>query len=263
MQDESLSYFMFKRDTLKMGWKLGLAATPVVMLMILGVEGIYPDKYGKHEIFKIIRSRNVESLSVFLKEKGKASPNVKAENGFTPSLAAILEGKVEALELLMGAGHEISWTPGITDKRYKGFLPPHLAAASNSPEMMRKILNLNSHAIDLPLEETKETPLLVAARNCNNEMVDFLLGNGANPDVQNAQGETPLMASVKRGCDTSTAMLLERDASTELKDSDGKVALQHMSERDTMYYFLKRKTPEIIEGQEKSSEVNRGIASEK
>ena len=243
MQDESLSYFIFRRDAFKSGWKLGLLSAPAIALAVLGPQAFFPSRYGKSEIFDAIRNKDKQSLSRILSDSLSSQKEFKAKGGFTPILASILEGNGQALELLLGSGFQIDWNPSISDKQYQGFLPPHLAAVSNNPEVMQKVLSLKSSALDLPLEKTKDTPLMVAVNSCANEMVDFLLKKGADPNAQNARGETPLILSVKRGCDASTALLLEYRASAAIKDKEGKVALDHMRKNDTMYYYVKRKTP--------------------
>lgn len=92
-------------------------------------------------------------------------------------------------------------------------------------------------------DPVKETALTAAVKRCDNEKTHSLLKGGADPDQANEAGETPLIVSVKKGCDASTALLLEFRASTEAKDDQGKTALEHMKSYESMYYYVKSKTP--------------------
>ena len=255
MQDESLSYFIFKRDALKMGWKLGVACVPAVVAFAVGVGNLVPSPYGEQDIFRLIKGKNTDQLAMYLESNREDALQMRGKNGYSPALAAVQEGSVEALELLLENGFKLSWESQIVDKRYFGYLPPHLAAISNNPAMMDKVLSLNEQSMDLPLEESMDTPLILAAKNCHNEMVDFLLEKGANANAQNEKGESALIASIKKGCDASTALLLGNGANVELRDKKGKFALDYMGKRDGLYYLVKRKMPRRFQG-------NRGLASE-
>jgi ankyrin repeat protein len=58
----------------------------------------------------------------------------------------------------------------------------------------RLLRRSSAHLCDLGTAPSS-TPLLIAVENNNTEMVQVLLGSGADPNLGNCQGETPLMSA--------------------------------------------------------------------
>ena len=56
----------------------------------------------------------------------------------------------------------------------------------------------------------------------NTDMVEFLLAQGAHPDVQNKQGRTPVMLAAELGHDKVVALLAKKHANMNLTDVEGK-----------------------------------------
>merc|ERR1719383_215399 len=77
-----------------------------------------------------------------------------------------------------------------------------------------------------------ETALYLAARYSNKGMAKLLIEKGADINVQNSYGETPLMgASLMTFGDYEgvTKLLLEKNADPKIKDNLGKTALDKAS----------------------------------
>lgn len=55
-------------------------------------------------------------------------------------------------------------------------------------------------------------------------IIDILLDHGANPDVQDTRGQTPLMLCGQKGLTESVEMLLQHGADPAIKDADGRTA---------------------------------------
>jgi ankyrin repeat protein len=262
MKDESLSYFIFKRDLWNMGIKMGVFVFPVIMAKILGVSTINISPYGDHAVFNMIRENNVKELQLALKEKDYST--LVGKKGFKPIHAAIREGHIKVLELLLKHGHDIALTNKIIDKKYQGFKPSHLAVLSKNVEMFKKVKELKEFEIDERTDKTLKTPLIVSAENCSEEVGDYLIGLGADVNAQDHKGKTPLMHSIEHGCDSLTSLLIASGPDLLLEDRKGKVAYEYMSSRDSMKYLLKKHMPqEYFEKlQEESKQADRAIASE-
>lgn len=83
-----------------------------------------------------------------------------------------------------------------------------LNASMNAHTEVVKLLLTDSN-IDVNFRnKDKETPLLLASKNRHTEVVKILLDAGANHNVVDKNGETPLCKALKRKC-TSTTNLLE------------------------------------------------------
>jgi ankyrin repeat protein len=66
------------------------------------------------------------------------------------------------------------------------------------------------------------------------EVIRILLDRGANPNVQNIQGDTPLICATKYagGKPATVKMLVAAGSDLALKDDDGKTALDYAKEKD-------------------------------
>jgi len=265
MKDESLSYFIFKRDLWNMGIKMGVFVFPVILAKLLGVSTISISPYGDHAVFNMIRENNVKELQLALKEKDYST--LVGKKGFKPIHAAIKEGHLKILELLLEKGHDIAMTDKIIDKRYQGFKPAHLAVLSNNVEMFKKIKDIKNFNLNEPTNTTKKTPLIVSAEHCSEAIGDYLLSAGADVNAQDSLGKTPLMYSIERSCDSLTSLIIANSPELLLKDSKGKVAYEYMSKRDSMHYLLKKHMPKAYFEEQaqklKDERRARSIASEK
>ena len=85
-------------------------------------------------------------------------------------------------------------------------------------------LLLDHGALVDTVNEKGETILWAMVDREHNERIDILLRRGANPNKQNASGDTPLMAA---HTDAMTAALLAHGANPNLQNNDGDTALMH------------------------------------
>jgi ankyrin repeat protein len=69
------------------------------------------------------------------------------------------------------------------------------------------------------------TPLLEAARRGHEEVVSVLIDAGADVDVPDSYGVTPLMFSLISGAAKSARQLIEKGATVNARDIDGRTAL--------------------------------------
>ncbi|USE35337.1 ankyrin repeat domain-containing protein [Endozoicomonas sp. SCSIO W0465] len=121
---------------------------------------------------------------------------VKTRFGGARETEPLIEaGRVEALEALLGAG---------ADQRMaiRGFWPIHYAARHNFPELITRLVErdrpagIDSAARSINMVDCRDrhgnTPLHIAARNNQREVVIALLQMGANVNILNKAGQTPL-----------------------------------------------------------------------
>lgn len=107
-------------------------------------------------------------------------------------------------------------------KDFLGLTPLHLAATWN-PEATRWLLGKGA-PIDAPSRLERATPLHWAAEQQNLETLKLLLDAGANPDVENAAGSTPLLSAVKLETEKTVPaarLLIEAGATVDAANRGG------------------------------------------
>jgi len=78
-----------------------------------------------------------------------------------------------------------------------------------------------------------KTPLYYAAEQCNADIAELLLRHGADPNAKNVRGETPLHRAVWERCGAVVELLLRRGADPNARDADGETPLHEaVSVRD-------------------------------
>ena len=90
--------------------------------------------------------------------------------------------------------------------------------------------------------EYEGSPLHVAVKEGDIEVVKHLLDKGADPNIQGAFGETPLHVAVDRGYENIVKLLLEKGANPNIQSNEGNTPL-HLavvsSFADIAYELLK------------------------
>jgi ankyrin repeat protein len=75
------------------------------------------------------------------------------------------------------------------------------------------------------------TPLIKAVLKKHKDFVSFILGRGADPDLQTNDGFTALMGAVEMGFDKITDVLLKHGADTNLRNIQGATVLHIAASR--------------------------------
>ena len=106
------------------------------------------------------------------------------------------------------------------------WLELEIAIREGDPEAVK---GLTAGGFDLdgfdPLDLWEQTPVLLAVKYRQPEILALLLEAGADPDRQDASGKSPLVMGVKGGALPIVRMLLERGANPDAGDSDDKTPL--------------------------------------
>jgi ankyrin repeat protein len=144
-----------------------------------------------------------------------------------PLVAALAGEHFRTADLLRHNGADLD-----VRGRY-GRNPLHGAADSENLEVVRILIEYDPAYINAR-DEIGWTPLLMASSGRNSKdgsVVRFLLEHGADINVQNQFGRTPLHEASHYGVLEIVRLLLEHGADVEAKYNDGKTALQEAVER--------------------------------
>ena len=137
---------------------------------------------------------------------------MEQERGYTPLLIAAQYNKPEAMRVLLELDSDIEHT------NRAGWHALHVAASNGSLEVARLLLEqMPKKLIDAPERRMDQTPLHgccghVAAEHENPqqvlELIRLLLAAGADPELEDRAGNTPLMTAAANGVDAVVALLL-------------------------------------------------------
>ncbi len=117
------------------------------------------------------------------------------------------------------------------------------AARTGNQQEMQNLLNQGADPNVLSLEG--ELPLIVAACHDHENVMLTLLGFGAKVDMKDRQGQTALLAASDNSSINALALLLATEAHVDIKNSDNKtaldIALSHGSNQKACLFLLMAK----------------------
>jgi hypothetical protein len=159
----------------------------------------------------------------------KHPQDVNADGGYyvQPLVAALAGEHFQTADLL----HHNGAHPDVRGQ--SGRNPLHAAAFSGNLEVVRILIEYDPADINAR-DESGSTPLLWASGGHNfkdGSVLRLLLEHGADINVQNRLGWTPLHLASINGALEVVRLLLEHGADVEVKGNDGKTALQEAAGR--------------------------------
>lgn len=132
-------------------------------------------------------------------------------------LGAASEDDVERVQSILASGID----PNVTDD--EGWTALMWASQYNNTALGRVLIEAGAD-LNLAEQSNEDTALTVAIYNNNLDMVTLLLDEGANPDLQDSSGWTPLMTAASFGDMESTKLLLKAGADPLKYDDEGHTA---------------------------------------
>lgn len=192
------------------------------------------------ELYKAIEDGDVEFVSALI--RAGININQKSEDFETPLLLAIRKRKLDIVRLLLSRGAQ-------TDvEGQKGCNPMHLLAAlpwpdNSKPDGARlasmttefglklfRCFQTYTHDINAKCVDTLITPLHLAAKHGQVELVQALLTRGADVHARRVDGRTPLMCAARRVRSENSEIaevLLDYGSNLEAMDVLYKTPLMH------------------------------------
>ncbi len=212
-------------------------------------KGADPNLVDADGFSPLMRAQDVETIKLLL--NAHADINAKDNAGFTPLMHAINgEKSREIVTLLLENGANPS---NISKDKLTAM---RLATVHDRPEIVQDILTFSStplsdsdysyalqyasrnsfalmkscitHGADVNMRDFDgETPLIYACRSGSYNAAKFLLERGADPNLSIAESATPLMIAAKAGNPEIVNLLIEKGAKTDVKDVKGRTALMY------------------------------------
>ena len=180
--------------------------------------------------------------------KAGADPNAAGPEDETPLMTVARTGAVDAAKVLLAHGAKVD-----SRESWHGETALMWAAAQSHPDMIKTLLaagadiNAASTVVHWERQVTAEprdkwlplggfTALMFAARENCIECVKVLAGAGANLNLADPDGITPMVNSIINGHYDVAAWLLDKGADPNLFDKTGRAALYAAVDAHTMPY---------------------------
>jgi len=128
-----------------------------------------------------------------------ANPDTRDEDQRTPLHQAVLGNSVGLVGLLIESGANVN------AKDSHGFTPLHFAAEEHAPEIVRILVGKGADPNARDEDGSSVLWRAVAASRGREEIVRFLLDNGARGDLPNLEGVTPRQLALRVGCRSFSA----------------------------------------------------------
>ena len=181
---------------------------------------------GRTALATAAMSHQVEGARALLKRGARTE--LADKSATTPLLLAVMQTDPDLVQVLLEGG-------AVPDVRAPGqtTTPLVFAAANLNPTQQGtylkiiKLLLEGKAGIDFAASDGR-TALLAAAASSDPGQglatATLLLGKGANPDVTNSKGETPLMLAAGAGNDKLVKLLLNKGANVQVRSGAGETA---------------------------------------
>ncbi|WP_379968635.1 ankyrin repeat domain-containing protein [Epilithonimonas sp. UC225_85] len=128
-------------------------------------------------------------------------------------------GTVQEIEALAKQNPDV-----LNSVNQMGFSPLILACYRGNVEVAKYLIE---HTKDINYLSPEGTALASLCINYNKELVEKLLAKKADPNIQDSQGNTPLLWAVKRNNIELISLLLKNKADINIKDSMGISAFEY------------------------------------
>lgn len=188
-------------------------------------------------------NQQLQSALLFLAEKkdlpdavklliqNGVNPNIKTDFENTPLILAALYDNVETVKILLEFGADVN----IKNQEKNNALMEMLDnnwINKITPDALRIIEILINAGIDVNATNVYgETPILLAVKKNNFELVKLLLNSGANPNVSFGGYEiTPLKIAASNGNFDIVKILLQAGANPNASNQEGETAASMLSE---------------------------------
>lgn len=222
----------------------------VELLLSKGADTNITNKYGATALY--VAARDADDPIVEKLLAAGAKPNIALMFGETPLMAAVDRGRREVVRLLLSHGADpnaretsggqtgLMWAAAekhsdivslliengadVNAHSNEGFTPLFFAAQQGDVESSRAILAAGGN-IDEVMPKSLETPLIVASASNFAGVASLLLENGANTEVVDSRGNTPLhlAARHKKGTEVVKVLLQHgADPNARLNHPKGK-----------------------------------------
>lgn len=191
------------------------------LIKFLLTYGADPDKSDgtNTPLHNAVITGRLEIVKALVDRRKGAQVDKENEQGWTPLYQAAGNRRFEIAQYLLEKGAD-------PNKESEGYCPIHQAAKNGKPKDIEFAKKMKVYGADLNKTSEAGTPLMIAASANNLKMLQFLLENGANPDI-GVNGYAPLHLALRKGHTRIVRALLENGADPNLPNQEGETPLDY------------------------------------
>lgn len=195
----------------------GTVATPDAGASKANDAGAQPSpRPSASPLFEAVKKGEVSETKRLL--AGGADVNAYDEYGLTPLEIAVAKGDAEMIRALFAGGADAN-----VEMKDTGDTALTVAIKLHRPQVALLLLDSGADVNLRPKSKNGVAPLHVAARNGDLEALNLLLSRGAEPDIRDSRGDTPLMTGARYA--PIVEALLAKGADVNARDDDGSTPL--------------------------------------
>jgi hypothetical protein len=221
LKDETMSYFIFKRDVSRIVLKL-----LVVVIPLFAFHKIYKGEKGESLKKKLFAKNTIVDT---LKSKLDTIENLTNRK----FMLYIVSRQEKELENYIKDGKTIPWETHIM-----GHYPVHIGAATGNKKIVALLLKQKPEMINQLGKFKKSTPIYAAINACNLDMMDYLVKQNADLNHVDSEGNTPLIVAAQKKCYGGVIMLKNRGADVLVKNIKGDDVYDYIGKKTGIAYLL-------------------------
>lgn len=235
-KDESLSYFLMKRDGFSIGWKVLFVIIPLVVVT----------SSNKEAYTKLLKTYGAnDSQLVELQFAIDKMNNIKQKR----ILLAILENDMESFDKYLNEDGKLALSAQVL-----GNYPAHVAARKKRVVMFKKIVEIDPESVNKVGKYRLRTPIFSALKNCDMEMLQVIADTGGNIDQQDKDGITPMIFAASKNCYGGVLKLQAMGAKEDILTNKGYNVANYIKSNSGIRAFVNVKP--IVK-----KKTDRGVAS--
>ncbi|WP_265535913.1 ankyrin repeat domain-containing protein [Sphingomicrobium astaxanthinifaciens] len=174
-------------------------------LLAGGADPRFANDAGSDALMSAAKRNRLGAMRALLDAGADVSARSSGNNGVSALHFAAVAGHGDAIELLARAGADLD----MADR--DGTLPLHYAINEGHHDAAKRLVEYGAD-VDVPFPNSGRTLLARAVSQGDAALTDWLLASGANPNIADPKGETPLFAAIRAENDALAETLLDAGA---------------------------------------------------